>query len=518
MPRPLAVAVYLIVAAFGTYDLFRPTFESGFRLVQADRGDTVLNHYILEHSWQVLANRDYCGTALTPPFFHPQPLTIGYSETLIGAAPVYWLLRLGAEPVLAFQLWMIVFTWLNFAAMAAAGRKFGLPVLLAAAAAYAWTFALVHADQLRHPQMIPRCFCPFAALYAWRFVQNPGVRSLNRTAGCVALQTAMCVYTGWFLALGLVVFGLCAMPVSPRWTWRPTRRWRAGAVVLLAWAAVLGLTVAPHIFANRDTARSYAECVPHLPTVWSWLAAPPGGWWYATVKEFRPGVSGEATLFSGFAGLFAAAAGLYFGWRTKHPFALAATAAALVLVLLTADWTADGFSAWVAVRHFPGGSAIRVVGRVYVPVYLFATLGGFCGVAAGLGRVRAAWLRHALAAAVLAAVVFEQTSYPHAEFRADSFYEPVDECAALLKGHDAGMFLPTVGPETLYSELIGMWAGLRANVPVVNGYSGRLPPGYPEHGDWTDDDLRGWLRGKFRGTVAIIDPAKRELVRRVVIE
>jgi hypothetical protein len=46
------------------------------------------------------------------------------------------------------------------------------------------------------------------------------------------------------------------------------------------------------------------------------------------------------------------------------------------------------------------------------------------------------------------------------------------------------------------SQLAAMWAGLEANVPVVNGYSGRYPPGYP---DWsrsmTDDELKDWMHG-----------------------
>jgi hypothetical protein len=36
---------------------------------------------------------------------------------------------------------------------------------------------------------------------------------------------------------------------------------------------------------------------------------------------------------------------------------------------------------------------------------------------------------------------------------------------------------------TLYLEdhLLAMWAGIEANVPVVNGYSGSVPPNYGEH-------------------------------------
>ena len=41
---------------------FRPTIASGFARMQADAGDTLLNHYVLEHEWQWLTRADYVGT------------------------------------------------------------------------------------------------------------------------------------------------------------------------------------------------------------------------------------------------------------------------------------------------------------------------------------------------------------------------------------------------------------------------------------------------------------------------
>jgi hypothetical protein len=64
-----------------------------------------------------------------------------------------------------------------------------------------------------------------------------------------------------------------------------------------------------------------------------------------------------------------------------------------------------------------------------------------------------------------------------------------------------------------------MWAGLRANVPVVNGYSGRTPPGYPfPDREDIDPALRDWLTGRFRGRVAVLDPRDPERVRYLQIE
>src|SRR5687767_6421336 len=124
--------LYLAALAGGTYLAFKPTFDSGFARVQADRGDTVLNHYLLEHTWQVVSNPDYRATLLSPPFFFPAKLTLAYSENMLGVAPVYWALRLALPPDLAYPWWMILLNALNFVAFAAVARWLGCRHLLVA--------------------------------------------------------------------------------------------------------------------------------------------------------------------------------------------------------------------------------------------------------------------------------------------------------------------------------------------------------------------------------------------------
>jgi hypothetical protein len=72
-----------------------------------------------------------------------------------------------------------------------------------------------------------------------------------------------------------------------------------------------------------------------------------------------------------------------------------------------------------------------------------------------------------------------------------------------------------VGP---YGEVFGMWVGLRANVPVLNGYSGRAPTGFPPMGALSDQQIRDWLHGKFRGRVRVIDTLSPLPPREVVVE
>src|SRR5262245_25196472 len=93
--RTVAVLfVYAALLALGTYQTFRPTIDSRFARTQTERTDGMLNHYILEHSWQVVSNPHYRWSLFSPPCFYPEPHTLWYSEHLLGTAPLYWVLRL----------------------------------------------------------------------------------------------------------------------------------------------------------------------------------------------------------------------------------------------------------------------------------------------------------------------------------------------------------------------------------------------------------------------------------------
>ena len=527
-----AALLYLAALAGGLYSAYWPTFDSGFARIQADPGDGMLNHYLLEHTWQAVSNPNYPGTLLSPPFFYPQPLVLAYSENFLGVAPLYWALRLEMPDEPAYQWWMILCAALNFAAFAAA-RWLGCGHALAALAGFLGAFALVHIDQGKHQQMIPRFWMPLAVYHAWQLATVPSLRSFNRTLACAFLQAAACVYTGWFLAAALATFvpiAAAARPGGLRELGRfcAANRWRVARVVGL-WGLAFAAFFTPYVVANHGIGRTYADCVEMIPTASAWLTAPSGGRWHDALAPHLEPTGGEGSLFSGFA-LYAlfAAAGLHVWFTRRSPdrapamaFAAAGlgTAAVWVMLTLNVGHVGEGRSAWWVVRFLPGGMAIRCVTRVCLLVYLFGTLGGLVWLQAAIDRIRHRGLRAALLVAVAVPMVYKQTGYTPVSINRAEFYPRVDRVAAGFRGADAGYALPTVGPYNLYSDVIGMWAGLRANVPVVNGYSGRYPHGYtliypPD----PDAAVRAWLAGKFRGRVAVVDPAEPERVRWVRIE
>jgi hypothetical protein len=530
--------LYAAFAALGTSVTFRPTIDSGFAAIQTERGDGMLNHLILENSWLALTQSDYCGSFLTPPFCYPERHTIYYSENLFGAAPLYWALRVALPHDLAYVGWQMAFCACDFVAFAVAARWFGLAHVLALCGAYLWAYATVHMDQIKHSQMIGRVWMPFAVYYAHSFVAAPTLRAWNRLLGTTFLQCLTCFYTGWFLIAALGVF-LPALAALRRGALGELKRFvwaRRGAVGGIAafWALAMAALFVPYLVFPPTSGHEYKDCFNLLPTPTAWISPAPGTRWAETLDPYsytsRPQLL-ECWLFCGF-GVYAlmlgAALGLPFLRRDANAELFRLCAAGLITAavwwLLTISTAPDGDSLWRWVRHLPGGRAVRVVARVYVVVYLFGTLAGLAWLQIVAQRLRFGW-RMGLLALVTAGIVWEQTAIKMDHFRRVDFYPLVDRLAGDLRGAEVGYVMPEYADTSArppsrgpYGEVFAMWVGLRANVPVVNGYSGVLPPNFIAFARATDDQIRGWLRGRYRGTVRVLDPLAPGVIREVEVE
>jgi hypothetical protein len=523
MRTALAGLAYAVALAFGLYQTFSPTIDSRFARVQTERGDGMLNHFILEHSWQALTRADYRGSLFSPVCMFPEKWTLWYSEHLLGVAPLYWGLRLVLEYDLAYQWWQIILAALNFAAFALAARRLGCPHILAIAGGYLWAFGLVHIDQIKHQQMIPRFWMPLAVYYAWSFALAPSARALNRILAFTFLQSITCVYTGWFLVVGLAVFLPAAIVLRPggcRETWRFVRgEWRRVTAIVVGWILLHLAAFVPYIVVNSDIIRVYEDCAGLVPTPSAWITGPPGTVWQETTRDWREPVKDECWLFCGFGiYLLMAAAFAHVLVRrgrdrpTEYPLVAAGIITAGAWVILTLTLREEGRSLWELVRFVPGATALRCVSRVYVVVYLFGTLAALIWLARVSAPLRPRW-RSILLALVAGVLIYEQTGYTPPSFEKPDFYSIVDRTAERLQGAEAAYIHPaftdTKGHTSVdvYGEVFAMWVGLRANVPVVNGYSGRLPPGpYPWGSSVSDDSLRNWLSGRFRGRLSIVRP------------
>jgi hypothetical protein len=493
------VALHGLVLFCGIWIAFAPTISSG--LVQTDPGDTLLNHYILEHSWKWLSDAGYSSAYWSPPCFFPAEQTLAYSENLLGTAPIYWLARAYSGELAAYQFWMIAVAGLTYVAMAWTLGRFGVTHLLAALGAGCFAFGLPRVNQLCHQQMLPSMFSPLAVYWLWQFLDVPTLGRIALTIALVTLQLLASVYLGWFLVVGLAVFTVSVICLQPsrRMPIFQLVRHRYGSLGLIA-AIAAGVFVAlflPYVKANQGFHRSYRhEVALMLPSAASWLSPPPASLWANVLSPIEGPLSHEHHLFPGavFVLLLSAAVVIGLVRRRLPPVAWVCLATAAVLMLVSLRF--GHMSAWHVVHSYvPGAQGIRAVTRIFAVVLLFGWIGSLIAVSD--------WLRSKQQFATAAGAVLllwglaEQYQPNLPAFDARPFFVETDRMASEMRGAKAAYV--ELDPAAPYwtCQLAAMWAGLKANVPVVNGYSGRTPPGYPDEKLSHDAAaLSEWLNGR----------------------
>ena len=481
--------VCLAMLGLALFSLLHPMLSSGLRRIPGDLGDARLDNYILEHSFLWVAGRPDHSSFWDPPVFYPERNVAANAETLLGAAPLYWLWRAArASPETAFQLWQLTVAALNFlAARALLRRGLGSSEVAADIGAFLFCAGAARAREIGHPQLMPQ-FYSLLALYAMVRLgeeptpRRPGLWWLAGTAALV-LQLWASFYLAWFLVLGLAALALWGLAASgPRRDMaRVVRRdWRWAALCSLLGAAAIW----PLVAHSRQAAavlgwRPFAQTLPMMPEGMSWLAMGPGSWLFQGTRFAAPG---EVAVGLGWVTLCLALAGFWLARRRS--WAPPVLAASFTLAVLATRFP-GGVTAWpLLLPWFPGGAAIRAVWRVALILLVPCTV----GVAIAVDRVRR---RRPAAAAILALACLLEQAYTSPSYLKEVARRRALRVAAQISPGCRAFRAVVVArsPEeasnfaSITYNLDAMFAQLLAGIPTSNGYGaqGVILPGDEEH-------------------------------------
>jgi hypothetical protein len=469
-----------------------PMIVSGLARVQGDLGDPRLHHYMLEHGVRWLRGDPVHSRFWDAPIFYPAPNTAAYSDTMIGALPLYGIWRIAGVPAdVAFPLFLLLVSSLNFAcAFLLLRRGLACSPTASAFGAFLFAFASTRIAQLGHPQLQPTFYGVLAVFALIRVLKADSPRSslpwLALLAASLIGQAYSSFYPTWFLAfaLGLSLLWGLAFPDLRPMTLAALRR---HGPALAGVAAVVALGLIPFLrhsllASSAVGVREYDEADPYLPRLQSWIQFGPEHWlygWLSSTPPFEsiPLRSTEQALGFGFVTLALAARGL---WDLrKSPLGRILLAVSLTLLLCTARFP-GGASVWsLTYLVVPGAKAVRAVSRVSQVLLLPAAVGA----AGWLDRSR--WKKPVLAGIVALALLEQGRRTPTYDRR-----EARDSAAAIAKRVDpsrvafyytARRVPPGGGVETPSTriQVDGMMASLEAGVPTINGYSGWNAPGWP---------------------------------------
>ncbi len=493
LSNTLLFGLFLVV---GLLAFFHPTILSGLSLIQTDPGDTRFNNYILEHGFRWLSGNPLHSSFWDPPIFYPAQNVAAFSDILLGAAPPYWLFRvIGLSADTAFQLWMLSMGILNFSlAYWTMRRGAGLTVLASAGGAYLFAFAAVRANQIGHQQLLPQFFSMIAVYCMLRLVSN--YRSVEvadpwKTRGLIALLAASVVlqlyagfYLGFFLCLGLSTWiGIALLFREGRSAIGAVTRQHVVTILLALTISLGSLTwMGYHYYqARKQTgSRPWSEVRTMIPKVDSWLDMGPHSWFYGWTRRYVSfswlPVEHEHRMSLGLATLLIAGIGLL--RMSGGTWGLIALLTALVIALVAFRYPWSITPWWVVFKIIPGATAIRGVTRISLLLLIAFSF----GLAFFLDSIR----NRKIALAILVLVCLEQgvttPSYNKYAMRSE---------VSLIASH-----IPRASGSFYYVpcnisngkaqkrsqpwkyQIDAMWAGLSAEVPTVNGYSGHAPPGW----------------------------------------
>jgi hypothetical protein len=509
------VLFYIFVCAFGVFISFYPTILSRFALMQTDPGDTRLNNYFLEHSFQLLVNKSYIGDVWSSPFFYPYQQVVAFSDNLFGSAPIYWLFRSFYSSDLAFQLWMITVCILCFFSFLILMRRYKVNPILSTLGAFLFAFSMPRIAKIGHQQLLPQFFTPLAFFSGWEFFCQPTRKKLTLFLLLTYLQVLAGIYLGWFLLFSLpILFGI-ACKLDPQSIsrllayWR--RDWKAIILICLSWLGSMLLTLLPYIKAKSVlNSRAYSEIDQMLPRLNSWFSVQPGSFWsflLSRVSRDLPFVW-EHHMFAGFTVIFLTIATIYalINFKNIFTFERALLIKVSLLVFITLFCLSlrlpFGVSIWRVIYELvPGASVIRAVTRIWTIAYFYllvAVILCFDSIFKSLLIVK---LSRRLSIIILSIVftigVLEQIVFNIPSFDKTPLAKETSEIRQLMEQDCDIAYLYFNSEKPFYVEnLSAMWAGIAANVPVVNGYSGNVPPNY---GDITKSmstsHVVSWLSG-----------------------
>jgi hypothetical protein len=512
--------LYLFVSLLGVFMAFYPTITSGFSKMQMDPGDTRLNNYFLEHSFQLAFNRDYGGSLWSPNFFYPFKNALALSDNLWGSAPLYWLFRGFLPSDVSFQLWMIGTTLLCFASFVILLRHFEVSHILSAAGGFLFAFGMPRMAQLGHQQLLPQFYMPFAFLFVWQFIHKPNSNRLILALIFIYLQLLAGIYLGWFLLVSLPI--LVAVSLYRGHALRValknyfTKNKKTTAAAFLVGSTAMIALLLPYMRMSRllSGGHSMDEVSAMIPRLSSWLLPPPNSLWTFLLEPLSKDLpaSHEHRLFMGFTVIALTVLSVYTFFK-KHEFLGQERSdiikACLLVTLVIFVVFLSELGLWKLVYLFvPGASAIRAVARISLVLYFFLLIAILLSLDSFLKATisNSKW-RLLLSSSVCILALSEQILISPTSYEKSSFLEVEAELQGLM-GKRCDLAYVSLNKDELYwtIQLSAMWAGLRAGVPVVNGYSGGVPPSYPgvDH-TLTVPELQQWLKDDFKGRLCLID-------------
>jgi len=497
MNRAVPWFVTALLLIIGLWMLYGIPFSTGFERIPGDEGDSRFNHYLLEHSYRWLTGHPLHRDVFSPPMFFPAGNSLAYSDAMAGYGWWYWPLRAcGLDINTSYVLWMAIASSMNYIAMLVVlTRLFRIDLLSSAIGAFLFSFAVPRTAHLGHQQLLPHVYILFilaglVLLARQTSPENPrhSIRNIAFPCALLVSGAVLQIYSGfyhlWFAVLGITVLAASGLLFKES---RETIQSlvRRPVPLLISTLIILACSwpiVQLYLEVLKTAGPREMDVVYQMLPRWqSWLFTGPRHWLYGQLGESCPiftnlPFANEHILGLGPVTTVLVILGLL-RWRTSA-WGKASLATMGLLMALTLYYTAV-WNPWELVAQvFPGAGAIRAVSRIALLLLIPASV----ALAGRIHSIRHTWIKLAL----MGLVVAEQGMNIRT-FDASAAQKRIAAIASVASQQDLPFYYvrsltgnqQPQGREFV-AQIDAMWAGLQANRPTVNGYSGNTPRGWME--------------------------------------
>ena len=469
-PRALALlAVFCVLTVVQTW----PLAASPAHLSRNDNSDTMLNEWAIAWiAYQLPRDPLHLFDA---NIFYPEKHTLAYSEPLIVqgvlAAPLIWL---GASPVLAYNLLLLSGLALTGWTMAMVVAKWTRDDVAGSVAGMIFAFNAHTLTRLPHLQAQHVEFLPLALLSLDQLLRQPRWSAAFWLAVWFVLQSMTSLHL--LVMTGIV---LVAATLARPEAWLGAAPFRELAPKLAGAAALAAFALAPMLIPYWQLRAGGFE--RSLDEVAYFSASAQDYWTTPSRLHAWLGTSGRGatSLFPGAAALVLAA--IAFTGREaamRDPRVRMALVFGIAGVILSFGPIVPGYAFLYTI--FPPLQVVRAAARFgYIGIAAVAILAGF-----GLSVLRRGLReRGGLLSAVtagFAALVFLEAAVAPIGYEPFSSIPPVYDSSA-LRTADAVVELPFPPVDVVSRNASYMLGSTRNFRPLVNGYSGFIPPSYYAH-------------------------------------
>jgi hypothetical protein len=475
-----------LACAFGLWFSFR-SFWSGQDLISGDLGDARFNTVILEHTWLWL--KGVHTSLFDLPMYYPHPNAYAYSDYLFGTAPIYWFFRaIGWDELLSFQGWLIAGIALSFFVFYGIARRLlRFSVLLSTLGAYLFSFSVLRFSHLEHAQMASSFWILVSAAGLIHWARDPKSRlAIFAFITGEALQFITAYYYFWFWLWALVMLGIYFLVSAGRriafFQWMKAIPPKFLFSVLMVEAILVSPFLYHYLLAARELGRrGWVSITAALPRLQSWLALPTDHWQWPWVpfKESilsLPMIQEHYLSLGLMTWLIALFATISIFKKNEKRFLLFPIAMMFVLTFVVGR-----FSLWIFMSYlFPGGSAIRAVGRIQIFMLIFwvpVLLYGLQSWLSMRGKIKA------FAMVAILGMLSECLYTPTQVFSRRAEKEEVQALVAQIPDSCRVIAFGKTPDYRLHLDAIR--AAFATGRVTLNGYSGSEPPGY---------DYEAWVK------------------------